>query len=124
LVLISSYLLQRQSISPSRAAEQRVLQRALSKGKAKRKMLIIDANLALNASDNAAAQECEAEARALKKAKSATAFSKKTQRAVTRRHLQQQMREQAEVLRHAAQLRQLIHDVVKHAYKQPVRYDR
>lgn len=34
------------------------------------------------------------------------------------------MREQAEVLRHAAQLRQLIHDVVKHAYKQPVRYDR
>ena len=94
--------MQRQSISPSRAAEQRALQRALSKGKSKKQIVVADANLALNASDNAAAQECAAEARALKKAKSATAFSKKTQRAVTRRHLQQQMREQAEVLRHVS----------------------
>ena len=94
--------MQRQSISPSRAAEQRALQRALSKGKSKKQIVVADANLALNASDNAAAHECAAEARALKKAKSATAFSKKTQRAVTRRHLQQQMREQAEVLRHVS----------------------
>ena len=65
-------------------------------------MLISDAHFALNAGDNAAAKECEAEARELRKAKSATAFSKKTQKAVTRRHHQQQMREQAEVLRHVS----------------------
>ena len=44
-----------------------------------------NANFALNASSNAAAQECEAEKRELKKAKSAYAFDKKTRRSVSRK---------------------------------------